>query len=79
MANPQNEKIIDRIVDNCLAQLMEHGCDAVRIVASVQDGRLTYRKSKGAGNYYAQVGLAKEFVDRDQATTTDQVFHENED
>lgn len=57
-------------MDVLLAELMEH-FDALQIIGSVvgDDGR-TIRVARGAGNWYARLGGAREFIEMDQAQTT---------
>ena len=75
---PSADAHIEKLVNDALAVLMEY-CDAVRIFASVYENKLTHRITKGAGNYYAQVGMCREFLNRDQAQSEDEVFKENEE
>lgn len=50
------------VVDKALDSLMEF-FDAVQIVASRTDQEGTVMVSRGRGNWYARVGMSKEFVD----------------
>jgi hypothetical protein len=59
----------ERLVECALNTLREH-CDAVVILVSWTDADGTALVSRGCGNYYARVGMAKEFIDRDLASTS---------
>ena len=58
----------ERLVECALNTLLEHG-DAVVILFSWTDADGTGLISRGSGNYYARLGMCKEFIDKDQAQT----------
>lgn len=55
-----------KIVFDAAAALGEH-FDAVQILVSTSEGDGTYNCKQGVGNYYARLGLAREFVNEDEA------------
>ncbi len=67
------------IVNTHLNGLSEH-FDSVQILATrlEPDGR-TVATILGSGNWYARTGLARFFLDQDQATTQDAIFVESEE
>lgn len=54
---------IAAIVDEANAKLMEH-CDSVRIFATYKDNDGSHAYSMGEGQYYAQLGSVRDWVDR---------------
>ena len=52
------------MLDETLARLGEH-FDAVQILATAHDDEGTDYRSQGVGNWYARVGMAREFLKRD--------------
>lgn len=57
-----------RLIECALNTLREH-FDAVVILSTWTDADGTALISRGSGNYYARLGMAKEFIDKDQAQT----------
>lgn len=55
---------LGKIVDDAAFKLGEH-FDAVQILASNSDSEGTYGKMRGVGNFYARLGMAREFIDKD--------------
>lgn len=53
-------------VKQCLSRLGEH-FEAVQILATRTEEGWTNRCFKGAGNFYARMGMAQEFITEDQA------------
>lgn len=47
----------------------KYGVDCVQIFASTNDLNGTACHKYGMGNYYARIGMTKEFLDRDMAIT----------
>lgn len=63
MTYEEQAKLVERIA----AQLGEH-FDAVQILCSTQDeGGGTIGVSRGCGNWYARIGMARELLDADTA------------
>lgn len=57
----------EAILEEAAAKLGEH-FDAVQILATFQnDHASTCFTPRGVGNFYARLGMAKAFVDRDEA------------
>lgn len=59
---------IERITDRYLAEIGEY-VDAVQVLLSYPQpgGELTHSFATGRGNFYARVGLARDFLIRDRA------------
>lgn len=68
MSDAESKAFLERI--RVAASNIKEHCDAVHILASVVDdeGRTTIY-SHGNGNHYARQGMAREFVEKDQART----------
>lgn len=64
MSKDEAEKLIQETV----ARISEH-FDAVEIMATWQEQGLSHCYKSGAGNWYARVGMAREFLMCDQAHT----------
>jgi len=62
--------IIDQKVDEALRILGEH-CDSVQILLEFTDGKTCYRKFAGDGSIWARQGLAREFLQEQEA----RIFH----
>jgi hypothetical protein len=58
------EKMLERIA----AQLGEH-FEAVQILVSWNEEGMSMCSKRGAGNWYARIGMAREFLVCDQAQT----------
>jgi len=71
---PSNAVQVEKVMANAVAVIMEH-CNTVQILATVHERGQTYRIMNGAGNWYARVGMCKEFVDKDKAQSEHQVFN----
>jgi hypothetical protein len=56
----------DALVQKCSIFLGEH-FDAVQILASWNEQGLTNMTCHGCGNWYARQGMAKDFINTDQA------------
>jgi len=54
------------LLEMTAAKLAEH-FDAVEIMVSLQNGEDTRCFEQGAGNYYARLGMAQEFLGNDRA------------
>lgn len=54
------------LVDKCARELGEH-FEAVQILASFTDRDGSHNFKIGSGNWYARQGMAREFIDTDQA------------
>lgn len=54
-----------KMLDRHLAELGEH-FDAVEILATDTDGEGTSTLIRGIGNYWARIGLAHEFINRQE-------------
>lgn len=74
---PSNSKQVEKVVADAVGIIMEH-CDAVQILATVQEGGQTFRIRNGRGNWYARVGLCREFVDIDRAQSEQTVFYRSD-
>jgi hypothetical protein len=70
---PSNAKQVERVVADAVAVIMEH-CDTVQILATVQERGQTFRIRNGRGNWYARVGLCREFVDIDRAQSENTIL-----
>lgn len=55
-----------KLVEKAAADLGEH-FDAVEIFVSNSDGDGSRCIKRGAGNFYARVGMAREFLQEDEA------------
>jgi hypothetical protein len=61
---------IEALAAKLVDQLMEAGCDSVRVIITAKSkNEQTQRMSLGAGNYYAQLGSVREWLERDSAQT----------
>lgn len=56
----------DKRVDAALAILREH-FDSIQVCASWTDAKQTYTVFSGSGNWYARVGMCRQFVKQDEA------------
>lgn len=54
--------------------MMECGAGAVQVQVSWMEDGFTKGISQGDGNWYARVGMAREFIEKDQAETQSSVF-----
>ncbi len=60
---------VTNLIDSKVNQLAEH-FDAVQILVSwPSDSGGTMSCYRGSGNYYARTGMARDFINRDQAET----------
>lgn len=59
----------EKMLDLAASKLHEH-FDAVQIMVSWNEDGFTKCTKRGCGNWYARQGMAKEFMDQDQAQTT---------
>lgn len=55
---------LGKLVEDAAAALGEH-YDAVQIMVSNSDGEGTRCIKRGVGNFYARLGMAREFVEQD--------------
>jgi hypothetical protein len=63
-------KFLNSEVDKALGVLGEH-FDACQFIGTyVDDDGITHCLTRGTGNWFARMGAAREFIDRDQAQTT---------
>lgn len=71
-------KVLTDRVQAVLGELMEH-CECVQILASAQseDGG-TAAVIAGNGNFYGRIGLAHEFLSRDQAESIGAAVADNQ-
>jgi uncharacterized protein YciW len=73
---------ISKLVDRAVATLQEH-CSSVHVMVSVQQDGCTRSIHRGAGDYYARLGLAHEFIDttkqQDSAAHIATALKENEE
>jgi hypothetical protein len=60
---------LDAMCEPFLEKLGEHA-DAIQILATWNEEGLTHMYKIGAGNWYARQGIAREFVEENQAMTT---------
>jgi hypothetical protein len=68
-SDESRQKAIDQILDELLPRLMEH-CDCAQVLVSFpSETRGTAHNFQGAGNWFARQGMAREFVNMDQAQT----------
>ena len=65
MSMSENDRLA-AICEEFAAKLGEH-FDAVQILASWNDGGLSYCIKRGSGNWYARQGMAHEFINADMA------------
>lgn len=65
------DKEAEAMLEDVAAKLREH-FDAVQILVSWQadENRGTYCVKRGAGNWWARQGMARDFVQADQAAST---------
>lgn len=64
MSGPEADKYLQRLS----AVLGDH-FEAVQIMVSWTDANGTHSCRKGVGNWYARIGMAREFLGTDQAHT----------
>lgn len=71
----EDKKMLDDLVKDFCRRAQLYGCDAVQVLLSSHSEATggTYVQKHGRGNWYARQGLAKEFVDADQARTGENV------
>ena len=63
-----DQEPIEALAAKLIDQLMEIGCDSVRVILTANlKKENTQRFSLGAGNYYAQLGSVREWLERDSA------------
>lgn len=62
MTGEDAEKLLEEFAE----RLGEH-FDAVQIMVSWNEERVTKCAKRGTGNWYARTGMAREFLDADQA------------
>lgn len=61
-------------MDKALQTLGEH-FDSLQFIGTlVDDDGLTHCLTRGVGNWFARMGAAREFVEKDQAQTTAQAI-----
>jgi hypothetical protein len=72
------ERVVDQMMDQFLNRMSEY-CDSVQVFATMQDRGTTCRKAKGSGNYYARIGVCREFLDRDTELTREDISGEEGD
>lgn len=58
----------EQFVDDVAARLFEH-FDSVQIMCSWSEDGYTKSINRGCGNYYARLGMAHDFISRDQSQT----------
>ena len=63
MTNVEAEKALERAA----LALYEMGFDGVQIMGTWMEGGLTKCSKKGAGNFYARLAMAREFVEHNTA------------
>jgi hypothetical protein len=63
-----NLEEMSKIVEKAAADLGEH-FEAVEILVCNSDGNGVECIKRGAGNYYARLQMAQEFIDEDKAVT----------
>lgn len=64
-----HQEAVNQILDQFLPKLMEH-CDCVQVLVSFpSETGGTAHNFQGAGNWFARQGMAREFVNMDQAQT----------
>ena len=73
MSDPEQEPVRKMMAD-MLSQLGEH-CDSVRIFVTHHRGgeETTYACTLGAGNYYAQLGQVKQWLEAQDEDNRDDV------
>lgn len=65
---PEEQATLLKRVEDAANLLSEH-FEAVQVLCSLTDGEGTTMFARGAGSWYARQGMAKEFMERDQART----------
>lgn len=68
---------LGKIVEKAAAELGEH-FDAVEILASVSDGEGSRCLKRGVGNFYARLGMAREFLQEDEARVWEEATKDEE-
>jgi hypothetical protein len=64
-----HHRFLNGEVDKALRTLMEH-FDSLQFVGTyVDDDGMTHLLTQGRGNWFARMGAAREFIERDQAQT----------
>lgn len=63
MTGKEAEAYLDRLA----SELTEH-FDAAQIMVTWQEDGKTFCSKRGAGNYYARIGMARELLDQDTAS-----------
>lgn len=60
------EALTQQVLDKALRELGEH-FDAVQVLVTWCEGGVTKSRHAGVGNWFARVGVARNFIERDQA------------
>lgn len=69
---------LEDLIANHVSQLMEH-FSSVQIVATLVTDKNTVGFKRGAGDWYARIGMAREFLIRDKAITEEDAIHPSEE
>lgn len=72
------EEQLTKIVEDAAKALGEH-FEAVQIMVSNSDSDGTAAVNRGAGNFYARLAMAQEFIDQDRAAVWAKIFDERFD
>lgn len=67
------DETAEKLLEKAATHLGEH-FDAVVILATRQDGKLTRTTSHGVGNYHARVGMARDYAIRADADEAGAVY-----
>lgn len=73
------EKIKKQVMVQKLATDLAEHFDAVQVVASFNSGRSTFSFKAGSGDFYARIGLVREFLLADAAETMQKELAAEED
>lgn len=74
MNNAEDKQMLDDLVEDFCRRAELYGCDSVQVLLSRHSHKEGTEVIKiGRGNWYARQGMAKEFIDADQARTGNHV------
>ena len=78
-SGPEHTDHRDRAVECALSILAKQFPDVQLLCSYVNESGETAAIAKGFGNWYARVGMAREFMITDQANTESFVYRQSED
>lgn len=63
--NKESDELLSK-TDKFVAMMLEHGCDCVQVICTVQTTEGNHmRLSRGGGSIYARLGATRDWLDRE--------------